>query len=141
MIKVIAQASPTYDMSCFDLRKTLCEEISVMICRYWWSEQDGRNKCRWLSWKVMTKAKEEGDGFRDLHVLNLAMLARQSWRMLQNPDSLCCTVLKDLSFPDASILEAKPNGSRFRLPQTLEKLSASCNQYLPLRYSRKSFQK
>jgi hypothetical protein len=35
MIKVIAQAIPTDAMSCFDLTKALCEEISAMICRYW----------------------------------------------------------------------------------------------------------
>jgi hypothetical protein len=109
MIKAIAQAIPTYAMSCFDLKKTLCEEISAMICRYWWSQQDGKNKCHWLSWEVMTRSKEDGGmGFRDLHIFNMAMLARRSWRMLQNPDSLCCIVLKALYFPDTSILEATP---------------------------------
>jgi hypothetical protein len=34
LIKAIAQAIPTYAMSCFDLTKTLCDEISSMICRY-----------------------------------------------------------------------------------------------------------
>jgi hypothetical protein len=57
----------------------------------------------------MTRSKEDGGmGFRDLHIFNMAMLARQSWRMLQNPDSLCCTVLKALYFPDTSILKATP---------------------------------
>jgi hypothetical protein len=57
----------------------------------------------------MTKSKEDGGmGFRDLHIFYMAMLARHSWRMLQNPDSLCCIVLKALYFPDTSILEATP---------------------------------
>jgi ribonuclease HI len=109
LIKAVAQAIPTYAMSCFDLTKTLCEEISAMICRYWWSQQDEKNRCHWISWEQMTKSKQEGGmGFRDLHIFNLAMLARQSWRLLQNPDSLCGTVLKALYFPDCSLLEAKP---------------------------------
>jgi hypothetical protein len=37
LIKACAQAIPTFAMSCFDLTKTLCEEISIMICRYWWA--------------------------------------------------------------------------------------------------------
>jgi hypothetical protein len=39
LIKVVALAIPTYAMSCFDLTKALCEEISTMICRYWWNNQ------------------------------------------------------------------------------------------------------
>ena len=108
MIKAVAQAIPTYAMSCFDLTKDLCEEISSMICRYWWSQQDGTHKCHWISWENMTRPKDKGGmGFRDLHIFNMAMLARQCWRLLQNPDSLCCEVLKALYFPTTSILEAK----------------------------------
>jgi hypothetical protein len=58
LIKAVAQAIPTYAMSCFDLTKTLCEEISAMICRYWWSQQDEKNRCHWISWEQMTKSKQ-----------------------------------------------------------------------------------
>jgi hypothetical protein len=72
MIKAIAQAIPTYAMSCFDLTKALCDEISTMICRYWWSQQDDKNKCHWVSWETMTRAKQDGEmSFRDLHMFNL----------------------------------------------------------------------
>lgn len=53
LIKAVAQAIPTYAMSCFDLTKTLCDEISSMVCRYWWSQQDNYNKMHWLSWDTM----------------------------------------------------------------------------------------
>lgn len=39
MIKAVAQAIPTYAMSCFDLTKGLCEDISSIIGRHWWSQQ------------------------------------------------------------------------------------------------------
>lgn len=34
LIKAIAQAIPTFAMGCFDITKTLCDQISAMICRY-----------------------------------------------------------------------------------------------------------
>jgi hypothetical protein len=66
-------------MACFDLTKSLCDEISSMIGKYWWSNMDKENKIHWVSWENMTKPKKDGGlGFRDLHPFNLAMLARQA---------------------------------------------------------------
>jgi hypothetical protein len=60
LIKAVAQAIPTYAMGCFDLTKTLCDEISTMICRYWWNQQEGKHKIHWLSWERMIAPKSEG---------------------------------------------------------------------------------
>jgi hypothetical protein len=49
LVKAVAQAIPIYAMSCFDLTKGLCEELSMMIGRYWWSQQDKVHKIHWLS--------------------------------------------------------------------------------------------
>lgn len=36
LVKAVAQAIPTYARSCFDITKTLCDEVSAMVYRYWW---------------------------------------------------------------------------------------------------------
>ena len=40
LIKAVAQAIPTYAMSCFELTKGLCDELNSMIGRWWWSQND-----------------------------------------------------------------------------------------------------
>ena len=50
--------------------------------------------------------KEDGGlSFRDLHLFNMAMLARQAWRLLTSPDTLCGQVLKAKYFPNTTILQ------------------------------------
>lgn len=39
-------------------------------------------------------------GFRDFHSFNLAMLAKQVWRLINEPDSLCARVLRTKYYPD-----------------------------------------
>lgn len=108
LIKAVAQAIPSYAMSCFDLTKTLCDEIGAMICRYWWSQQDNENKMHWLSWYTMCQTKDKGGlGFRDLHLFNLAMLARQAWRLVVAPESLCAQVLRARYFRHGNLLNVE----------------------------------
>jgi hypothetical protein len=38
----------------------------------------------------------------------MAMPAKQAWRMVIAPDSLCVHILKAKYFPETSILEAQP---------------------------------
>uniref|UniRef100_A0A8R7U3Z9 Reverse transcriptase domain-containing protein n=1 Tax=Triticum urartu TaxID=4572 RepID=A0A8R7U3Z9_TRIUA len=109
LIKAIAQAIPVYAMACFDLTKSLCEDVSSMIARFWWSQLDKENKIHWVGWDKLTKPKKDGGlGFRDLYSFNLAMLARQAWRMLQNPSSLCAQVMAAKYYPNQNLLQARP---------------------------------
>lgn len=107
LIKAVAQAILTYVASCFDLMKSFCDQVRSMICRYWWSQQD-KEKMHWLAWDILKQPKREGGiGFRDLLAFNLAMLARQGWRLIQSPNSLCAQILRAKYFPHGNVLQAR----------------------------------
>ena len=108
LIKSIAQAIPVYSMACFKLPWGLCNHINSLIRQFWWGSKQGQRKVSWVSWEVMTRPKHLGGlGFWDIEIFNLCLLARQSWRILQNPASLSARLLKAIYFPNTSILEAE----------------------------------
>ena len=52
-------------------------------------------KIAWFSWdKVCTPKEESGLGFRDLKTFNLALLAKQGWRLQTNTSSLVYRFLR-----------------------------------------------
>ncbi|KAK5802520.1 hypothetical protein PVK06_030120 [Gossypium arboreum] len=48
-----------------------------------------------------------GMGFRDLHLLNLALLGRQVWGLMTQQDTLCFKVLSSKYFPDGDVFRYK----------------------------------
>ena len=103
-----AQALPTFAMSCFDLTKGFYKELDTLMSKFWWSQQDKETTMYWISWETLSKPKAMGGlGFRNMHDFNIAMLSRQGWRILQNPDNLSARILKARYFPNCTILEAE----------------------------------
>ncbi|KAL4304011.1 hypothetical protein GQ457_10G010470 [Hibiscus cannabinus] len=105
LIKSIAQATPQYVMSCYLLPSSLVEEMSISICRFWWSGKG--SACGWpfVAWVDLCKPKAAGGmGFKDLHLFNLALLGKQHWRLLSVPGSLLYRTLRAKYFPDGDLV-------------------------------------
>lgn len=108
LIKAVAQAIPTYVMSNFLLPKGLCDQMESQICNFWWGSNVDRKKIHWVNWKKTCKAKSKGGvGFKDMRAFNEALLAKQGWRLITNPESLVAKLLKAKYYPSNDFLNAK----------------------------------
>ncbi|CAA7014949.1 unnamed protein product [Microthlaspi erraticum] len=107
LIKSVAVALPTYMMSSFLLPLEICEQLTQAIARFWWSSDPEKRGIHWTKWEKMCRPKEEGGvGFRAIHEFNLALLAKQLWRLLMFPDSLLARIMRGKYYSYSSPLRA-----------------------------------
>ncbi|CAG7894458.1 unnamed protein product [Brassica rapa] len=107
MIKSILLALPTYVMSTFLLPLEICENLDSAIAQFWWSSNPPKKGIHLAKWEKVCLPKDEGGiGFRLIHEFNLALLAKQLWRLVQYPDSLVARVLKGRYYRMTSPLRA-----------------------------------
>lgn len=60
----------------------------------------------------MGRSKESGGlGYCDLECFNLALLAKQGWRLIQHPDYLVATIFKEKYYPNSTFLDT-PLGNK-----------------------------
>lgn len=109
MIKTVGQTLPNYTMSVFLLPVEICRDLERVMCKYWW-KSDGKKErgIHWISWDRMCSKKNEGGmGFRNIRDFNVALLAKQAWRLIQFPDKLVSLVFKARYYHASSFLEAR----------------------------------
>ncbi|CAJ2634618.1 unnamed protein product [Trifolium pratense] len=108
MIKSVLQAIPTYVMSVYLLPDSTVKDIERMLNSFWWGGGANNKGIRWLAWDRMTYPKTQGGlGFRDIHMFNLAMIAKQGWNIMTKPHTLVSRLYKARYFPNSSLFESK----------------------------------
>jgi hypothetical protein len=108
LISAVIQAIPTYIMSCFLLPRAMCDKIESVMCSFWWGSSDRNNKIHWKARQELLKSKLDGGlGFRNMHLFNKAMLAKQIWRLQTDPNSLLGKCLKARYYPNSDIFHAQ----------------------------------
>lgn len=112
MLKNVVQSIPAYAMSCFLIPKSICQEIQKVMNAFWWQSQTANAKgIHWLGWHRMCMPKNKGGlGFRDIHGFNLALLGKQCWRLVHEPNALMSRVLKARYYPNSHFLQAGRSG-------------------------------
>ncbi|XP_028064860.1 uncharacterized protein LOC114267955 [Camellia sinensis] len=107
LIMAVVQAIPSYAMACFAFPKKFSAKLNSYIGIFWWRGDPVGKGINWLNWGHMTLLKHRGGmGFRDFNSFNLALLARQEWRLLKYPNSFCARLLKVIYFLNTSFMQA-----------------------------------
>jgi hypothetical protein len=107
LLKAMAQSIPVYAMLVFLIPKGVCKKMMDAISKFWWGEDENSNKMHSFAWGKLCYPKREGGiGFHDFRSFNLAMLAKQTWRLINEPESLCARVLCAKYYPHGDILKA-----------------------------------
>ena len=79
-----------------------------IVLHYVNTQVGNERKIHWRSWDKLSISNQEGGmGFRELSDFNLAMLAKQGWRMHRDHDSLLSKCFKARYFPRSTFLKAK----------------------------------
>lgn len=100
LLKAIAMALPVYTMSCFRISNSLCKIIGSQMAKFWWSSEDAYKKLQSMSWKKISRPKEQGElGFKDFCNHNTTLLAKPLWRIISVPNLMVNKVLKNKYFP------------------------------------------
>ncbi|GMJ04189.1 hypothetical protein HRI_004088000 [Hibiscus trionum] len=111
-IKSVLQAIPIYAMQCFLFPLTLCTDLEAILNKFWWCNSGSKKGIHWSRWIDLCGSKEMGGmGFRNLAKFNIAILAKQGWSLLTNPDSLLSKVFRGHYYPNESFLHANLGSS------------------------------
>lgn len=108
LLKSVVQSIPTFSMGIFKIPKCILRGINKLMQTFWCGQRENKSKMHWKKWKEMGKSKKEGRlGFRDCEHFNLALLAKQGWRILQSPSSLAARVLQTKYYPKIDFYSTK----------------------------------
>ncbi|XP_060959199.1 uncharacterized mitochondrial protein AtMg00310-like [Cannabis sativa] len=106
LIKSVVQALPTYTMNVFLIPVGICNDIERAISQFWW-RSSSKKGIHWMNWDKLSAHKANGGmGFRDFRDFNLALLAKQGWRLLTCGDTLMGKIFKARYFSTGSFLSA-----------------------------------
>ena len=109
------QVIPIYAMQTTYLPSSVRVKIDQLCRRFIWSGAGSQHKLSLVSWNNICRPKSNGGlGFKDMEIMNKALLMKAAWDLFINPSKLCSQVLisKYVAPSDMPIIDVPPkNGS------------------------------
>ncbi|XP_026436616.1 uncharacterized protein LOC113334617 [Papaver somniferum] len=104
MVKVVLNIVPMYQISTFKIPNTLIKKLDTLQRKFWLGYKSNRG-LNLIGWHNLSISKDLGGlEFRDLEMLNHALLTKIPWRIFQNSDHLITRILKAKYFKKEEFL-------------------------------------
>lgn len=83
----------------------MLKKLSSTLLKFWWASSKDKKPIYWRKKEVLFAHKEDGGmGIKNVVTLNKALLARQCWRLHDNPNLLVSRVFKGKYGADPIVL-------------------------------------
>ncbi|XP_026410054.1 uncharacterized protein LOC113305180 [Papaver somniferum] len=89
----------------FPMPKELTDKLDTLQTKFWWGKKEGEKGCYIKGWKDTNLPKEfRGLNIRKTDILNLALLTKLAWRMVENPYDKLTGILRGKYFANSNPL-------------------------------------
>ncbi|XP_074363421.1 putative mitochondrial protein AtMg00310 [Apium graveolens] len=107
LVGTSTQTTPNFWMSLFLIPDSICDEVERKMNAFLWGNAAGRG-VKWIIWKKMCVPKGFGGlGLKELKRFNMAMLARQSWRLRTEVNTLVSAIMNARYYPQTEVIDAE----------------------------------
>ena len=97
LIKSVAQALPTYTFASSDVPIAVCDKLDAATRRFWWKpNRESGSYLAWKAWDHLCSPKGQGGlGFHKAKRFNDALLAKLTWMVVSDRNSLCIRAFRN----------------------------------------------
>ncbi|KAA3477739.1 reverse transcriptase [Gossypium australe] len=107
-LKSILKAIPIYAMRCFKFPISVFRDLENIMSKFWWRNSKTNKGIHWCRWRDLCILKAQGGlGFKNFEFFNLALLEKQGWKILMQPNCLFARVMKAKYFPRGDFMSAR----------------------------------
>jgi len=101
LLNSMLNSIPIFYLSFMRMSVIVWKRLIRIQREFLWGGVLGGKKISWVKWRTVCQPKEEGGlGVRDIRVVNLSLLAKWRWRMIQGENSLWMDVLLEKYAPN-----------------------------------------
>ena len=113
LLKSVAAAIPAYAMGTFFIPNSYCKELDRSFKNFWWSFPSKKTRNLSLkAWDSICSPKALGGlGIRKIRDVNLALISKLGWQLLNNSNSLWVSQMQGKYLNSSSFLSPSPLSS------------------------------